>query len=102
MFTPICFDDFSKELLQYVLHCIINQDKKHKFKDRDIVFYYDSRFSNTHRLNLKKNSKEIGLTSEVLYNTEHYRKCEEWDLLTGIYFWLPNKKKVLELIKGGN
>lgn len=100
MFTQICFDDFSKELLQYILHCIINQDKKHKFRDGDIVFYYDSKFSNIHRLNLKSNSKEKDLTSEVIYNTECYNKNKEWDLLTGIYFWLPNKKKILELVEG--
>ena len=102
MFKMICFDDFSKELLKYLLHCIINRDKKHKFQDGDIVFYYDSRFSNIHRLNLKSNSKDIGLTSEVLYNTECFNEGKEWDLWTGIYFWLGNKKRVLELIKGEN
>jgi len=100
MFKPICFDDFSKRLLRYIVYCIINQDKKHKFKDGDIIFYYDGSFSNIHNLNLKKNSKEINLTSEILYNTECFRKGKKWDLLTGIYFWLPNKEKILELIKG--
>jgi len=100
MFKMICFDEFNKELLGYVLCCIINRDKKRKFKDGDIVFYYDSRFSNIHRLDLKSNSKDIGLTSEALYNTECFNKGKEWDLLTGVYFWLPSKKKVLELIKG--
>ena len=97
MFPSICFDDFSIRLLRYVLCCIINQDKNHKFKDGDMVFYYDSRFSNIHRLNLRSNSIEKDLTSEVLYNSECFRRGEEWDLLTGVYFWLPNKERVLEL-----
>jgi len=98
---PICFNDFSKELSEYLLQCVIIKrlQKEHKFKDGDIVFYYDSQFSNIHRLNLRKNSIEKDLTDEVLYNTKCYNENKEWDLLTGIYFWLPNKKKVMELIE---
>jgi len=98
---PICFNDFSKELLEYLLQYLIlstGLQKEHKFKDGDIVFYYDSQFSNIHRLNLKKNSEDKDITDEVLYNTKCYNEGKEWDLLTGIYFWLANKKKVMELI----
>jgi len=99
---PVCFNDFSKELLGYLLQYLIlskELQKEHKFKDGDIVFYYDSQFSNIHRLNLRKDSEEKDLTNEVLYNTKCYNEDKEWDLLTGIYFWLPNKKKVMELIE---
>jgi len=98
---PIDFNSFSKELLEYLLQCVIIKElqKEHKFKDGDIVFYYDRQFSNIHRLNLRKDSEELDLTNEVLCNTEHYNRGEEWDLLTGIYFWLPNKKKIMELIE---
>jgi len=74
--------------------------KGHKFKDGDIVFYYDGHFSNIHRLNIRKNSKTLSLTNEVLYNTERYNRGKEWELLTGVYFWLPDKKKVMEMIRG--
>lgn len=43
--------------------------KEHKFKDGDIVFYYDSQFSNIHRLSLRKDSEDKNLTAEVLYIT---------------------------------
>ena len=99
-----CLDDCNKELLKYILQCVIlsrDLQKEHnKFKDGDIVFYYDGHFSNIHRLNIRKNSKTLSLTNEVLYNTEQYNKGKEWDLLTGIYFWLPDKKKVMEMIRG--
>ena len=98
-----CLDDCNKELLKYILQCVIlsrDLQKGHKFKDGDIVFYYDGHFSNIHRLNIRKNSKTLSLTNEVLYNTEQYNKGKEWDLLTGIYFWLPDKKKVMEMIRG--
>ena len=42
---PICFNDFSKELLGYLLQYIIlsrGLQREHKFKDGDIVFYYDN------------------------------------------------------------
>jgi hypothetical protein len=107
---PIDFNSFSKELLGYLLQYVIlsrELQKEHKFKNGDIVFYYDSQFSNIHRLNLRKDSREIDLTNEVLYNTKCYNEDKEWDLLTGIYFWLPknlkekieNLKKILERIK---
>ena len=99
-----CLDDCNKEVLKYILQCVIlsrDLQKEHnKFKDGDIVFYYDGHFSNIHRLNIRKNSKTLSLTNEVLYNTEQYNKGKEWDLLTGIYFWLPDKKKVMEMIRG--
>jgi len=98
---PICFNDFSKELLGYLLQYLIlskELQKGHKFKDGDIVFYYDSQFSNIHRLNLRKDSGDKDLTAEVLYNTKCYHVVEEWDLLTGVYFWLANKKKIMELV----
>jgi len=98
---PICFNDFSKGLLEYLLQYLIlstGLQKGHKFKDGDIVFYYDSQFSNIHRLNLKKNSEDKDITAEVLYNTKCYNEGKDWDLLTGVYFWLANKKKVMELI----
>lgn len=98
---PICFNDFSKELLGYLLQYVIlskELQKGHKFKDGDTVFYYDSQFSNIHRLNLRKDSEDKDLTAEVLYNTKCYHEGKDWDLLTGVYFWLPNKKKVLELV----
>jgi hypothetical protein len=97
---PIDFNSFSKGLLEYLLQCVIIKgfQKEHKFKDGDIVFYYDSQFSNIHRLNLRKDSEDKDLTAEVLYNTECYNEGKEWDLLTGIYFWLPDKKKVMGLV----
>lgn len=55
---PIHFNNFSKELLGYLLQYIIlskGLQKEHEFKDGNIVFYYDSQFSNIHRLNLNKN-----------------------------------------------
>lgn len=99
---PIDFNSFNKELLGYLLqYAILSKElqKEHKFKDGDIVFYYDSQFSNIHRLSLRKDSKEISLTNEILYNTRCYNRGKEWDLLTGIYIWLPDKKKILEMIK---
>ena len=101
---PICFNDFSKGLLEYLLQYLIlsvGVQKGHEFKDGDIVFYYDSVFSNIHRLNLKKNSIEKDITSEVLYNTKCYHGGKEWDLLTGVYFWLEDEKKIKELIGQG-
>uniref|UniRef100_A0A6H1ZMV9 Uncharacterized protein n=1 Tax=viral metagenome TaxID=1070528 RepID=A0A6H1ZMV9_9ZZZZ len=101
-FCMICFSDFNKELLNFLLRYTIQSkelQRKHIFKDRDIVFYYDGCFSNIHRLNLKKNAVDIGLTNEVLYNTECYNENREWDLLTGIFIWLPKNKYVLSLIK---
>ena len=98
---PICFNDFSKGLLRYLLqYLVLSKDlqKGHKFKDGDIVFYYDSQFSNIHRLNLKKNSIEKDLTAEILYNTKCYNGGKEWDLLTGVCIWLGDKKKVRELV----
>ena len=97
----ICFSDFNKELLNFLLRYTIQSkelQRKHIFKDRDIVFYYDGCFSNIHRLNLKKNAVDIGLTNEVLYNTENYNENREWDLLTGIYIWLPKDNKVFSKI----
>ena len=97
-----CLDDCNKEVLKYILQCVIlsrDLQKGHKFKDGDIVFYYDGHFSNIHRLKLRKNSKTLSLTNEVLRNTEQYNRGEEWGLLTGVYFWLPDKKKVMEMIK---
>ena len=97
----ICFEDFSKELLSFLLRWVIQSkelQKKHIFKDGDIVFYYNSIFSNIHRLNLKKNAINVGITDEVLYNTECYNENREWDLLTGIYIWLPKDNKVFSKI----
>ena len=98
-----CLDDCNKEVLKYILQCVIlsrDMQKGHKFKDGDIVFYYDGYFSNIHRLKIRKNSKTLDLTNEVLRNTERYNRGEEWGLLTGVYFWLPDKKKVMEMIRG--
>ena len=92
----ICFVNFSKELLSFLLRWIIQSkelQKKHIFKDGDLVFYYDSIFSNIHRLNLRKNAVDIGIVNEVLFNTENYNKNREWDLLTGIFIWLPEDNK---------
>lgn len=97
----ICFAEFSKELLSFLMQYIIVSkeiQKKHKFKNGELVFYYDSCFSNIHRLNLKKNAIDIGIVEEVLCNTKCYNEGKEWDLLTGIYFYLPNNEKLTKLI----
>lgn len=97
----ILFADFNRELLGFLLRYIImskDTQRNHKFKDGDMVFYYDSCFSNIHRLDLKHHKD---LSQEVLDNTKNYNKDKEWDLLTGIYIYLPNNEKLTELINGG-
>ena len=69
--------------------------KNHKFKNGELVFYYDSCFSNIHRLDLKEYKD---LHQEVLDNTKCYNEGKEWDLLTGIYIYLPNNEKLTKLI----
>lgn len=94
----ICFNDFNKELCGFLIQYIImskEEQKNHKFKDGELVFYYDSCFSNIHRLDLKEHRD---LTEEVLYNTKCYNEGKEWDLLTGIYFFLPDNKKLKKII----
>lgn len=94
----LCFSDFNKELLGFLMRYIIMSEetqKKHKFKDGELVFYYDSCFSNIHRLDLKEYKD---LHQEVLDNTKCYNEGKEWDLLTGIYFYLPDNKKVMKMI----
>lgn len=100
-----CFEYFNKELAKFLLRwTILSKDiqRKHKLKDGDIVFYFDDHFSNIHNFNLKEHRD---LTEEVLSNTKNYNEGKEWDLLTGVYIWLPKKKWVLDLIdkniKGG-
>ena len=95
------FEDFSSELKTFLIRWIIQSkeiQRKHKFKDRDMVFYYDDHFSNIHRLDLKDDAPFRDLTQEVLYNTKNYNDGKKWDLLTGIYVWLPRKKWVMRLI----
>ena len=95
----ICFCDFNKELLSFLLRYIIMSKetyKNHEFKDGDMVFYYDSVYSNIHRLDLKEYKD---LHQEVLDNTKRYNEGKKWDLLNGIYFYLPDNKKVMEIIK---
>ena len=94
----LCFDDFNKGLLDILLQYIImskDTQKNHKFKDGELVFYYDSVFSNIHRLHLKEYKD---LHQEVLDNTKRYNEGKEWDLLTGIYFYLPDNEKVMKII----
>ncbi|GAG39608.1 unnamed protein product, partial [marine sediment metagenome] len=74
------------------------EQRNHKFKDGDLVFYYDSCFSNIHRLDLKDDVTDRDLTEEVLHNTKCYNEGKEWDLLTGIYFYLPDNKKLMKII----
>jgi len=96
----ICFSDFGKELISFLLRYIImskETQKNHKFKNGELVFYYDSCFSNIHRLDLKEYKD---LHQEVLDNTKCYNEGREWDLLTGIYFYLPNNKKIVKIING--
>ena len=95
----ICFSDFNKDLLNFLLrHTIQSKDiqRKHILKDGDLVFYYDGCYSNIHKLSLKEYKD---LHQEVLDNTKCYNEGKEWDLLTGIYIWLPKNKYVLNLIK---
>lgn len=95
----ITFSDFNKELRGFLIQYIIMSKKtqrKHKFKDGELVFYYDSCFSNIHRLDLEEYKD---LHQEVLDNTKRYNEGKEWDLLTGIYFFLPNNKKLMKIIK---
>lgn len=97
----ICFNDFDKELLSALIQYIImskEERRNHKFKDGELVFYYDSCFSNIHRLDLKDDAKDRDLTEEVLYNTKCYNEGKEWNLLTGIYFYLPDNKKLMKII----
>ena len=92
----ICFEDFSKELLSFLLRWVVQSkelQKEHIFETGDLVLYYDSIFSNIHRLNLKKNAVDIGIAEEVLYNTKCYNENREWDLLTGVFIWLPKDNK---------
>ena len=94
----ICFADFNKELFGFLLqYLIMSKDiqREHKFKDGELVFYYDSCFSNIHRLDLKEYED---LHQEVLDNTKCYNEGKEWDLLTGIYFFLPDNKKLMKII----
>ena len=94
----ITFIDFNKELLQFLMQYIImskETQRKHKFKDGELVFYYDSCFSNIHRLDLKEYKD---LHQEVLDNTKCYNEGKEWDLLTGIYFYLSDNKKLMKII----
>lgn len=94
----ICFSDFDKELLGFLVRYIImskETQKNHKFKDGELVFYYDSVYSNIHRLDLKEYKD---LRQEVLVNTKCYNMGKEWDLLTGIYFFLPENKKLMKII----
>jgi len=94
----LCFDDFNKELLGFLMQYLIQSEdiqREHKFKDGELVFYYDSCFSNIHRLDLKEYKD---LHQEVLYNTKCYNEGKEWDLLTGIYFYLPDNKKLMKMI----
>jgi len=96
------FEDFSSELKTFLIRWIIQSkeiQRKHKFKDGEMVFYYDDHFSNIHKLELKNNSPFRDLTQEVLDNTKNYNNGKEWDLLTGIYMWLPRKKWVIKLVK---
>ena len=98
MSIKLCFEDFSKNLLSFLLRWIIlskNIQKKHKFKEGDIVLYFDDHFSNIHIFSLKEYRD---LTGEVLENTKKYNEGKVWDILTGVYLWLPKKKWVLELI----
>ena len=94
----LCFEDFNKELLRFLVqHLILSEEilREHKFEDGDLVFYYDGVFSNIHKLDLKE-CKD--LHQEVLDNTKCYNKGKEWDLLTGIYFYLPENKKIIKMI----
>ena len=94
----ITFGDFNKELLGFLVQYIImskETQKNHKFKDGELVFYYDSAFSNIHKLDLKEYKD---LHQEVLDNTKCYNEGKEWDLLTGIYFYLPDNKKIRKMI----
>lgn len=95
------FENFSNELKTFLIKWIIQSkgiQKKHKLKNGDIVFYYDDHFSNIHKLELKNDSPYRDLTQEVLDNTKNYNNGKEWDLLTGVYIWLPRKKWVIKLI----
>ena len=98
----ICFADFNKELFGFLLQYLIMSkgiQREHKFRDGELVFYYDSCFSNIHRLNLKGDAVDKSLTDEVLYNTKCYNENKEWDLLTGIYFFLPENKRLMKIIE---
>ena len=95
----ICFGDFSKDLLKFLLRYTIQSkelQRKHILKHGELVFYYDGCYSNIHRLDLKEYND---LRQEVLDNTKRYNEGKEWDLLTGIYIWLPKNKYVSDLIK---
>ena len=94
----IIFNDFDKELSQFLLKWVIQSreiQRKHIYRSGDIVFYYDGMFSNIHEIDLEENKD---LTNEVLFNTENYNENREWDLLTGIYIWLPKDNKVFSKI----
>ena len=100
----ICFEDFNKELLGFLMQYIIMSkdiQREHKLKDGELVFYYDSCFSNIHRLDSKESVNAVDyedLHQEVLDNTKCYNENKEWDLLTGIYFFLPDNKKLMKII----
>ena len=94
----IIFNDFNKELSQFLLRWIIQSkdiQRKHIYKSGDMVLYYDGTYSNIHEINLGENKD---LTDEILWNTDRYNKGEEWDLLTGIYIWLPKDNKIFSKI----
>ena len=94
----IIFNDFDKELSQFLLRWVIQSkdiQRKHLYKSGDMVLYYDGMFSNIHEIGLEENED---LTNEVLCNTENYNENREWDLLTGIYIWLPKDNNVFSKI----
>ena len=94
----ICFEDFNKELLGFLMqYLIMSKDiqREHKFKDGELVFYYDSCFSNIYRLDSKEYKD---LHQEVLVNTKCYNEGKEWDLLTGIYIYLPDNEELMKII----
>ena len=90
--------EFSSELKTFLIRWIIQSkeiQRNHKFKDGEFVFYYDSCYSNIYRLDLKEYKD---LHQEVIDNTKCYNEGKEWDLLTGIYFYLPDNKNLMKII----